>query len=39
MAIMATVVVEIGHEVEGCGMMALGTVSDAFVLAVVSLPG
>lgn len=34
---MATVVVEIGHDVEGCVRIALGTVSDAFVLAVVSL--
>lgn len=39
MVIMATVVVEIGHNVEGYVMIALGTISDAFVLAVVSLLG
>lgn len=36
---MVTVVVEIGHDAEGCVMTALGTESGAFVLAVASLLG
>lgn len=39
MVIMVTVLVEIGHDVEGYVMIALGTISDDFVLAVVSLLG
>lgn len=39
MVIMATVVVEIGHDAEGYVMIALGTISDALVLAVDSLLG
>lgn len=39
MVIMATVVVEIGHDIESYVMIAVGTISDAFVLAVVSLLG
>ena len=39
MVIMANVVVKIGFDVEGCAeMIAMCTVTDAFVLAVVSLP-
>jgi len=39
MVIMVNVVVKIGFDVEGCAeMIAICTVTDAFVLAVVDLP-